>query len=171
MGLTTVNGLYYLVEYLKLQLLITGHRCECLAIWFLLIDLHEGIWAWQALNFLLALKLHDSSLWLRASVMTLCILDHEFHAWAPPSIAQNPKEQSATQGHTMTWRPGWRAILSPYTQEVFLTQGWNPSLLYLLHWQADSLPLCHLGIASPGGRNGNPLQYYCLKNFMDRGAW
>ena len=101
----TVNGLYYLVEYLKLQLLITGHRCECLAIWFLLIDLHEGIWAWQALNFLLALKLHDSSLWLCALVMTLCILDHEFHAWAPPSIAQNPKEQSAMQGHTMTWRP------------------------------------------------------------------
>ena len=24
------------------------------------------------------------------------------------------------------------------------TQGWNPSLLSLLHWQADSLPLCHL---------------------------
>ena len=26
-------------------------------------------------------------------------------------------------------------------QEIFLTQGWNPSLLHLLHWQADSLPL------------------------------
>ena len=24
---------------------------------------------------------------------------------------------------------------------------------------------------SPGGRNGNPLQYYCLKNLIDRGAW
>ena len=24
---------------------------------------------------------------------------------------------------------------------------------------------------SPGGRNGNPLQYSCLKNPMDRGAW
>ena len=24
---------------------------------------------------------------------------------------------------------------------------------------------------SPGERNGNPLQYSCLKNFMDRGAW
>lgn len=31
MGLMA-NGLYYLVEYLKLQLLITGHRCEYLAI-------------------------------------------------------------------------------------------------------------------------------------------
>ena len=24
---------------------------------------------------------------------------------------------------------------------------------------------------SPGGRNGNPLQYCCLENPMDRGAW
>ena len=24
---------------------------------------------------------------------------------------------------------------------------------------------------SPGGGNGNPLQYPCLKNPMDRGAW
>ena len=24
---------------------------------------------------------------------------------------------------------------------------------------------------SPGGGNGNPLQYACLKNPMDRGAW
>ena len=24
---------------------------------------------------------------------------------------------------------------------------------------------------SPGEGNGNPLQYYCLENSMDRGAW
>ena len=24
---------------------------------------------------------------------------------------------------------------------------------------------------SPGGGHGNPLQYSCLKNLMDRGAW
>ena len=24
---------------------------------------------------------------------------------------------------------------------------------------------------SPGGGNGNPLQYPCLENFMDRGVW
>ena len=24
---------------------------------------------------------------------------------------------------------------------------------------------------SPGGGHGNPLQYYCVKNSMDRGAW
>ena len=24
---------------------------------------------------------------------------------------------------------------------------------------------------SPGGEHGNPLQYYCLENSVDRGAW
>ena len=24
---------------------------------------------------------------------------------------------------------------------------------------------------SPGGGNGNPLQYFCLRNLMDRGVW
>ena len=24
---------------------------------------------------------------------------------------------------------------------------------------------------SPGGGNGNPLQYSCMENFMDRGSW
>ena len=28
-----------------------------------------------------------------------------------------------------------------------------------------------LGLGSPGEGNGNPLQYSCLKNPMDRGAW
>ena len=30
-------------------------------------------------------------------------------------------------------------------QGIFLTQGWNLRLLWLLHWQANSLPLSHLG--------------------------
>ena len=30
-------------------------------------------------------------------------------------------------------------------QGIFLTQGSNPHVLHLLHWQTDSLPLCHLG--------------------------
>ena len=33
---------------------------------------------------------------------------------------------------------------------------------------SDSIP--GLG-KSPGGGNGNPLQYSCLKNPMDRGTW
>ena len=33
---------------------------------------------------------------------------------------------------------------------------------------AGSIPV--LG-RSPGGGHGNPLQYFCLENPMDRGAW
>ena len=32
-----------------------------------------------------------------------------------------------------------------FLQGVFLTPGLNPCLSHLLHWQADSSPLCHLG--------------------------
>ena len=38
----------------------------------------------------------------------------------------------------------WGGLPFP-TPGTFPTQGWNPHLLCLLHWQADSLPLSHLG--------------------------
>ena len=79
-------------------------------------------------------------------------------------------------------------------QGTFLTQGLNPCLLRLLHWQVGSLPLAppgkHCGKESscntrdtgdaalilgpgrsPGGGNGNPLQHSFLENSMDKGAW
>ena len=34
----------------------------------------------------------------------------------------------------------------------------------------DLSPILGLG-KSPGEENGNPLQYSCLRNPMDRGAW
>ena len=34
--------------------------------------------------------------------------------------------------------------------------------------EADSIPGSE---TAPGGRNGNPLQYACLGNLLDRGAW
>ena len=41
----------------------------------------------------------------------------------------------------------WSGLSFP-SLRVFLTQGSNPHLLCLLHWQADSLPLSHLGSLS-----------------------
>ena len=38
---------------------------------------------------------------------------------------------------------------------IFPTQGLKPCLLCLLHWQADSLPLCHLESILKTGLNGN----------------
>ena len=37
-----------------------------------------------------------------------------------------------------------------FLQGIFLTQGSNPGLLRLLHWQVDSLPLPHLGSPHKG---------------------
>ena len=39
-------------------------------------------------------------------------------------------------------------------QEIFLTQGLNPHLLCLLHWQMDSLPLAPPG--KPFYKSTNP---------------
>ena len=52
----------------------------------------------------------------------------------------------------------------------------------LPHWLRGKESSCNAGNAgdsgsipgsgrSPGGGNGNPLQYSCLENPMDRGAW
>ena len=80
---------------------------------------------------------------------------------------------------------------------IFLTQGLNRSLLPILHWQVGSLPLAPPGKPNrkdnsqkvknppaigrpgfnpwtgrpPGEGNGNPLQYSCLENPTDSGAW
>ena len=70
-------------------------------------------------------------------------------------------------------------------QGIFPTQGSNLHLLCLLPWQEGSLELappektnwysdhaiyCSIG-ALIGEGNGNPLQYSCLENPMDGGAW
>ena len=38
-------------------------------------------------------------------------------------------------------------------------------------WNAEDLGLIPGLGRSPGGGHGNPLQYSCLENPMDRGAW
>ena len=81
-----------------------------------------------------------------------------------------------------------------FLQGIFLTQGSNPGLL---HCRQTLYPLSHQGSPkvvlvvkknllagdvrdtglipglgrSPGGGHGNLLQYSCLENPMDRGAW
>ena len=46
-----------------------------------------------------------------------------------------------------------------FLQGIFLTQGLNPCLLPLLHWQADSLPLVPPG--NPQYHHNN-IQLHCL---------
>ena len=47
---------------------------------------------------------------------------------------------------------------------------WVKNLLAMQGMQADASSISRLG-RSPGGGHGSPLQYSCLENPMDRGAW
>lgn len=58
-GLSADNGHYYLVEYLNLQLVITGHQLKGLASEFSLLDLHMEMGAMYFMTFLPALQFHD----------------------------------------------------------------------------------------------------------------
>ena len=67
---------------------------------------------------------------------------------------------------------------------IFPNQGSNPGLLHCrqILYQSGKELTCNAGDLrdvgsiswagrSPGGGNGNPLQYSCLDNPMDKGAW
>ena len=43
----------------------------------------------------------------------------------------------------------------------------NPPAIQEIQADMNSIP----GSGRPGGRHGNPLQYSCLENPMDRGTW
>ena len=68
---------------------------------------------------------------------------------------------------------GFPALL----QGIFLTQGSNPCLWHLLHWQAGSFPLSHLGSCSTEGgilvlRPGMEATSPALEGgFSTPGAW
>ena len=58
-------------------------------------------------------------------------------------------------------------------QEIFLTQGLNPHLLCLPDWQADSLPLSHLGSPFNSVSAIKYSEYSLCKGFrlMLMGSW
>ena len=58
---------------------------------------------------------------------------------------------SSVHGIILVWILQWVSFLLG----IFLTQGSNPRLWCLLHWQADSLPLSHLGSPKVRGENSN----------------
>ena len=63
--------------------------------------------------------------------------------WAPKPL------QMVTEAATKKTGVGCYFLL----QGIFLTQGSNPRLLCLLHWQVDSLPLSHLGNPTKNSHN------------------
>ena len=79
--------------------------------------------------------------------------------------------------------PRWSPVVSASWYPTF---GWPPPTVNradfcmgIPRWWSGKESTCNAGDAvlipvskrSPGGEHGNPLQYYCLENPMDRGAW
>ena len=60
----------------------------------------------------------------------------------------------------LSWQAYWNGLLFPAPGDL-PSQGLNPSLLHLLHWHMDSLPLSHLG---------SPL-YYVKTQQKDSHLW
>ena len=82
------------------------------------------------------------------------------HLWSQPIAALRPS-CPISQSYLTLVTPWTITCLAPLSmgfsrqeywsgchfllQRIFLTQGSNSHLLHLLHWQADSLPLNHVG--------------------------
>ena len=103
---------------------------------------------------------HDLSLFcsfcsLLISLLSFNIMfDHAcMHAQSCPTLC-NPTDYSlpgsSVHGMSQARILEWVAISfsreSSWPRDgTLLTQGWNPCFLHILYWQADSLPLRHLG--------------------------
>ena len=72
---------------------------------------------------------------LRRSVHACLVVSDFLQPWDPPG--------SSVHGIFLVRILEWVAI--SYSRGILLTQGLNPHLFCLLHWQADSLSLSHCG--------------------------
>ena len=72
--------------------------------------------------------------------MCVSILSHVRLLATPQTVARQ-----APLSRDFSRQEYWRRSCHFLLQGIFSTQGQNLSLLHLLQWQADSLPLRHLG--------------------------
>ena len=96
---------------------------------------------------------------------------------------QGPTIYSTWNFAHVMWQPGWEGSLGENGHVhmygwVLLLFVWNYSQVVLVvkNPPANAGHVWDMGLISgsgrsPGGENGNPLQYCCLENPMDRGAW
>ena len=86
-------------------------------------------------------------------ICLLCMLSHVLLFVTPCTVAcQVPQSVGFSR------QEYWSGLPFPPPQAL-PTQGSNPHLLSLLHWQVDSLPLCHLG---------NPIKYLLPYNKLPK---
>ena len=93
--------------------------------------------------------------------------------WAESGPARTPLPIGWRESQTCSWRVGrlcsWsHTTWAPFLFGDFLPGGSDSKESACSAGDLGSIP--GLG-RSPGGGHGNPLQYSCLENPMDRGAW
>ena len=83
----------------------------------------------------------------------------------------------------------WETQVQSLSREESCRREWLPTTVFLPgeihgqrslvgyrpwgHKESDTIEQlhCHFSLSCTGEGNGNPLQYYCLENPRDRGAW
>ena len=83
------------------------------------------------------------------------------------ACGSNGKENSCNAGDLPGFNPSVRKI--PWRREWLPTSAFSPGEFHGQRSLADYSPWGHK--ESPREGNGYPLQYFCLENSMDRGAW
>ena len=81
--------------------------------------------------------------------------------------------------YSLKFRSIWTIWTLICLAKIWTLKSFIPFPLGLPKWLSDSESSCQAGPMdfipgsgrSPGEGNGSPLQYSCLKNSMDRGAW
>ena len=89
----------------------------------------------------------------------LCVLSQVRFFATPWTVAhQDPLPKGILQARILVW------VAISLSRGIFLTQGSNPHLLHLLHWQVDSLPL-----APPGKPHKICIMYmyFPIENCLD----
>ena len=114
------------------------------------------------------------------SCPTLCDpIDGSPSGSSVPGILQARTLEWVAISFSNAWK--WKVKVKSFSRVRLLATPWtaayqaSSSMGFSRHEHWSGVPLdlgsiCRLG-RSPGVGNGNPLQYSCLKNPMDRGVW
>ena len=95
----------------------------------------------------------------------------------------NLEKEMAVHSSILAWRLPWTeepgGLQSVGSQESDMTERLNHHHVFITFDSVSKESACNAGDPgfiprlgrSPGEGNGNPLQYSCLENSIDRGAW
>ena len=140
-----------------------------------MVGFKENLTLWYVLR---ASYKGENNLYILSHLL-LCCITVLSASWSSPTDMQNADLSRTLHTHTHTHTqvtPKWKG-----TPEITGT-GQSPPLLSFqslwnmwLYFHAFTSPslfiwLCQVSVMAFGGGNGNPLQYSCFKNPMDREA-